>query len=555
MAHVRELPPLRLHLDVEVPSGRHYRWGDDEPRPENIPSGLRFSDTMPGGFESLDVTLARKPAVDYSDLERLSTIRVLGVGSEVAWEGRLERVPRASGDQMAVSPSAVGHQAHLEDDKSASIIYIDRDLASWRGMSSARQVGLRSSSFATFDPNVLANNTSGIPTLSLAFQGDWSATSRPACEAWYDAGPGNLISAFRGTWTKSPSVSAGDAQWSWMVYSFATDDATGSSDDSGQLRAVGPGNVVFAHTARRYELLLHDYLAGPAGVIGLDYVIDWTNVRVFGEHGLTVQAGSGPAAEGLLASDVVIDAVGRWAPLLTIESGETVGPSTFAIPHLSFREPTTAGEIVRAATRFGLQDWAVWENQTFWWHDRGARGRRWRARVDSSGLEETGPQVDRLWESVIVQYQDVDGSTRTVGPVSSGADTETDDLKDYDPENPANKVGIIRRDLLQMGVSTVAGATEIGRRFLEESKALNTSGSARIVGHIEDDRGVIHPYWRVRAGDTISFMDASDTSYRRIVRTDKSTADRSCSIDLDSPPEGLQALLERLGVVLVSLGI
>jgi hypothetical protein len=197
----------------------------------------------------------------------------------------------------------------------------------------------------------------------------------------------------------------------------------------------------------------------------------------------------------------------------------------------------------------------VWEGPLFWLHDRNARGNKWRARVGPTQLEETGPQVDRLWNSIIVQYQDVDGSTRTVGPTGSGADTESAYLVDDDPENPATKAGITRRDLLTMGVSTPEGAIEVGRRFLEQSKVLDSSGRARIVGHVQDERGVWHPYSHVRAGDQISFVDASDSSYRRIVKTDKSRSDRTCSIDLDAPPEGLQSLLERLGVVLVPLGL
>ena len=172
-----------------------------------------------------------------------------------------------------------------------------------------------------------------------------------------------------------------------------------------------------------------------------------------------------------------------------------------------------------------------------------------------SQLEETGPQVERIWESVIVQYQDVDGSTKTVGPVGSGADTETDDLKDDDPDNPANKLGITRRDLLVMGIGTAASATEVGRRFLEESKLLDSSGRARLIGHVQDSHGVWHPYSHVRAGDTISFVDSSDTSYQAD-RPDRQDPRRpTCSVDLDAPPEGLQALLERLGVVLVPLGV
>jgi hypothetical protein len=56
----------------------------------------------------------------------------------------------------------------------------------------------------------------------------------------------------------------------------------------------------------------------------------------------------------------------------------------------------------------------------------------------------------------------------------------------------------------------------------------------------------LFPYSSVQAGDTITFMDAADTSERRIVKATKGS--NSVSIDLDAPPEGTQALLERLGV-------
>ena len=66
-----------------------------------------------------------------SDLERLSTLRVIGVGGEIAGEYRLERTPSRSGDQMVISPSAVGWQAHLDDHKSVTIVFIDRELGRW----------------------------------------------------------------------------------------------------------------------------------------------------------------------------------------------------------------------------------------------------------------------------------------------------------------------------------------------------------------------------------------------------------------------------------------
>ena len=260
---------------------------------------------------------------------------------------------------------------------------------------------------------------------------------------------------------------------------------------------------------------------------------------------------------GYYASDVIRHALAKGAPKIYADAG-TVEQSSFIIGQLAFMEPTTVGEVIRETSKYGLQDWAVWEGRngpTFYWHTRGARGKRWRARVRPAQLEETGPQVERLWDSVVVAYQDVAGDTRTVGPPGSGAMTESAALKDYDVDNAAVRLGITRRQMLTAGIMNVTQAVELGQRFLQESRLLDTSGRATLVGHVTDDKGVVHPYHRVRAGDYIQFVDAAYPSYRRIVRTDKDVASRTCSVDLDSPPEGMQQLLERYGARLVTVGL
>lgn len=553
MISVRELPPLRHSIEVQTPSGSAFRWAADEPGPENVPSGVRHSSTMPGGFENFDCTLPRNPARDYPDLERFSTIVVRHCGGEVVSETRLERAPRTSGDQMAVSPSGVGLQAHLEDNKSASMIYVDGDLTVWRQPSVQRRIDLINANYGLQDFAATADTDTGFPSLRTTLRGDWAATSRAVAEPIYDAGPGNRIASIYYAWKRSATISAADVQWSWLVGLTPTDNLS-SFQTTANLRAVGPGvGQLDAATPTRYAYVQHRYDAA-GGTANTLYELAWTALVVYGDHGLP---GRGAGPQGFYASDIVGHAVNRWAPLLnTMAAGQsTISPSTFVIGQLAFRDPTTAAEIIKAATRFGLQDWAVWENKTFWWHERGARGRSWRARVGPAQLEETGPQADRVWESIIVQYRDVDGTTRTVGPPGAGVDAESADLKDTDPENPANKLGIIRRDLLTMGTSTAAGAIEIGRRFLEQTKLLDKSGRARLVGHVEDDRGVLHPFSHVRAGDTIVFVDAADPSPRRIVRADHDHDARACTVDLDAPPDGLQALLERLGVRLAPLGV
>lgn len=554
---VRELPPLRLSHLVETPSGRKFRWGPDERLPENVPSGERFSDTMPGGFETGDCTLPRKTDTDYSDLERLSVWTMFGAGGEIAWQGRLERAPRVSGDQMSVSPSAVGWIAHLEDDKSAAEVYVDAELSNWGNPTATRVDTLNGSNFKVEYASAVGDvGNTHEPALRLAVSDLPTSGWKRVCQATYvfpgtSSGFGfvhfwSLMSQFGGAWN----------------HSFFTD-----TDGNLGAPVQQSGNYASADTigywgpttrGNNYVSTQWLYNAFPSIDDGAEYTNHLRRLRVYGNHGLTVhEPEPGVTGGGFLASDVIAHAVGKWAPLLNMSTGPTgtVRPSGFVIPHLVFRDLTTAGEMVRQTTRFGLQDWGVWDDKTFWWHDRGAVGRRWRARIGPAQLEETGPQADRLWESVIVQYQDVDGTTRTVGPPGSGANIEDAGLKDTDPDNPANRSGIVRRALLTMGTSLPAPAIQIGTRFLYEQKLLDRSGRARLVGVVEDDRGVVHPYWKVRAGDLITFVDSNDTSYRRIVKTDKDHASRTCSVDLDAPPGGLQELLERFGVGLTDLGL
>ncbi len=539
---VREKPPLRLHLDVENPSGRRYRWGHDEPDPANVPMGLRFGDSMPGGFDTLDCTLARNPNTDYPDLERLSTIRVLGPGGDIAGEYRMEAAPRASGEQMAVSPRAVGWQAALEDDKSAVLVPVDRDASRWGDMSLERKQVLAAAG------ETLTKIQGSAEGGGLVFDVPNEAlTAVDRAELHYEMPAGVKASAFG-------YRSIREGTWSILTSGlFASDTRPFTAAEGYSLTADDTLREQALTDDRRY-LLLQVQSSGsgtpPAGTQE-----SYPQIAVYDDSGITRVAVE-DEPDGVLASGIVAYAVSRWAPTLNFTEGRTLLASSFPVPHVTFHEPTTAGEIVRQATRWELQDWAVWEGKTFWWYPRNTYGNRWRARIRPSQLQTTGQQVERLWNSILVQYNDpADGATRTVGPVGSGADTTSEYLTDSDPDNPANRLGITRRDLLQAGTTTANGAVEIGRQFLEQSKLLDGSGQARFVGWVEDDRGVTWPYWKVRAGDYVSFIDAADSGYRRIVKSDKDHGSRTCTIDIDAPPEGLAALLERLGAVLIPLGL
>lgn len=560
---IRERPPLRLEAGIATPGGAIYRWASDEWKPENVPNGLTFSTAMPGGFDQASLTLPRKPSLDYADLEELSTVTVRGVGGRVAWQGRLETAPRTSGDQLAITPGLVGWQSHLDDDNSAREIYVDVSLNSWQGVAIQRQINLLNTNVDETDGS-MSTDATGEPAFTTALTG---ALSREGIsEGWYDA-KGLPIGRFCAGWKLQATSTIGDAASSAFYFSIVTSDddvATGGAFDSpGNLTGAGPtGTASLTPTATTRKWAGVQLAFGGAGLTdGVNYPVFWTCLAIYGRHGLPlIGTLTSTSAFGLLSSDIEAHAIGKWAPALafTTGAGGSIQPSSYVIPSAVFTDPTTAGAIIKAVVQYELRDWAVWDGPTgptYYSNARGARGNLWRARVGPAGLQETGASISRLFNGAIVTYTDVTGISRSVGPPGSGCDTEDSSLLDPDPSNPANEAGIRKwSPPIQLGTSTPAGAIDVGALFLQEQKLLDTSGQAAIDGHVQDANGVWHPAWAIRAGDQISFVDSSDTSYRRIVSTSWDDGSKTNQINLDAPPDGEQALLERLSAALIPLG-
>jgi hypothetical protein len=554
-------PPLQLAIDAATPDGlSHSRWALDEHDPQNVPSGLSFSSTMPGGFETMSCVLPRKPWIDYGDLAEFSTITVYGAGGRVAWQGRLQSSPRTSGDQMSISPGAVGWQAALSDDKSARMIYLDCDLRHWGPPTARRKLAIEGTvagKYAMSDPQLVAD-PNGNPAIRAELDAPWTPMYALA-ESSYDA-KGIPLHSILYAWTKG-AASGSSGYWTWIA-GISTDDLFGTGDWTGNLAASGPGKGVVNSSShdRTWGLAQFYYPYVSSASDTSQYPLYWTSLSVVGDHGLTLQGAQDyvPGAQGFLASDVVQHAVQTWAPeLATSRAGQsTIEATTFVIPQLAFLDPTTAGAIITEALKYELLDWWVDDGPTFNLASAANHGKDWRAYVGPAGLQETGPQVDRMCNRVIVPYNDVTGATRTVGPTGSNANTIDDSLADQDPSNPVTAAGleIYPPNFPNIGVSTPAAAIQVGQAFLTQQRALSTAGQATIVGHVQDDRGVLFPAWAMRAGDRITFVDAHDPVPRRIVKAQYSDDTKACQIDLDSPPQALQALLARMAGVIAPLG-
>lgn len=568
--NVHEYPPLSLNVSIRTPQGVSYRWGWDDPNPANAPEEMNLSSAMPGGFERFTCTLQRNPNTVYPDLAELAKVTVTGIGGEeVAWQGRLEKFPATAGAQAQVSPEGVGYQAALEDNTSAREIYVDRELSKWKEPSVARRITLLSDSYSPIESASVGqsgNTSANGYALVTQVTGKWE--EHPVSEAAYD-GQGLRLKKLYYACHVGATVSAADEHWNWTA--GLSNSAVSSDEVTSKKLTESTGTFSGTQEAANYYswALVNSYYTSTPGGEGVQYPFYWTMLAVYGNHGLTLYGtNSATEAKGVLASDVVAHALRTWAPEIAYTQGfyeASVVPSSFVIPQLAFLEPTTVSEIIKQATRFELQDWAVWEGPLFYMNPRGERGREWRARIGPSKLQEAGPQISRLWNGVTVTYQDVTGTPQVIGPPgfaggsSTGGESEGSNefysLEDRDPENPLNQQGIKKWAPLKMGTSTIAGAKAVGEKFLTEQMALETSGQASLTGYVEDSHGITWPAWKVRGGDKISFIDASDTSPRRVVKAEYADSSKTATVQLDQPPEAMQAILERLSASIASTGL
>ncbi len=543
---------------ITFPNGSTQRWGPDEPDVRRVIQGLSTSTELPGGFGPGSLTLGRPSSFDPL-IPPLSFVRTyVAETNQTIHEGRIVGTPQSGSESIDVELE--GMSKHLEDDNTAAVIFYDRDFNNWQGPSVARQVALITALQGFSEPTVEWDTVGIAPSLKLELIGAWNQANT-LCESWYDA-KGLTIGFVDYAWKKSSSIDNADTSWVWYVRA-STDDQNTSIDDSGSLRAAGPSSGTLTTTATNKKFaviqLVYSVAGGSAQV---NYDLFFTFLGVVGTHGLPLQGtlAAPNTGRGLLVSDMLGYAIGRWAPLLSYSTGigGSIEATAFAVPHSTFIERTNTNEIVQSLVAFGGNanyplDWGVYDKPgtrgEFFAKTPGTYGRTWRMRRDQAVEDPSdGPDVSTLINGVLVNYDDGTGTTLSVGPTGSGAQTESALLLDTSPSNYANNDGARHWAVYDAGITSAAGALLIGQLVLADANRKPWRGTITVKGSAVEQGGMAQPCGLVRAGDQCVVEDDPDTRVRQIVNTSYDGTNLSASVG--QPPDQLSVLLARAGVVL-----
>jgi hypothetical protein len=530
-------PPLGLDVEIELANGDTFTHHCDDQRPRMRPFDQSFGTARGDGFTTGSFGLHRPVLRDYQDVNLMDTQRFIGKDGSIAYEGRLHSNPRTNDPAEQLEMNLVGWATYLRRGRRCAALIIDRRLSGWGDPSMQRRADLVAVANAPdYFPASFGHQDTGAAGAGISFaiaRLVGGITERG--EQWFHAG-GEDIGEVRYDFAGHGE----DPDWFDRMDLSATDLGAGGdagSDHNGHPSQVNAA-VIASGPGRKYAFCCTAY-GGAAVVDPFIASHRWTNIRVFGTHGLTRRGGA--PDEGFWITDIERYLIERYRP--KIKWAPTNPDNTYPVGQVAWHDgPVDVHTAIQQMNDLALWETNVWEHREFHTHPADLTRYDWLIRTTDPGVKVLfqGDSIETFANGIEVTYTDFAGVQRTLYP------TDHVELRDEREDNPANRQGEelwthvdVPRPCVQVE------ALQYARAYLGEFNRPKRPGSYRILsGHIRDSAYHWHEGWRTRNGQTLGILDHPDDNPRLIVDT-RWNPDNSLTITVDAPPKMLDAIVAR----------
>lgn len=542
----------RLFVGLRHADGSMTRWAGDEPDAAGIPTGIKFSNSAPGGHRDASLTLIRDPRRDWPDLNLVDDLVIYGRTKPLgrnAFEGQTDHFPSELGDGMSIGVNAVGNSVMLSEDESWKALYVALGFDGWEEPSLARR------EFAA-----AAGASQGRIPVSTGSDGlAWDPPANETLPAFetsevaFEAPAGLPVSklGYRGTrkgeWSKFESAQV-----------LLDDEETFNGFAPSGLTLDGKPRVAEFSQAYRHLMLRARLLGEFKPAAGVQQSYD--RLAVYGETGVPLREIEGELP-GVYGHDALPHMLSTGAPDLKyrVAGDGTIIPNTsFVIPDLAFLEEGTVTDAILHLNAYFLNNFGVWDDRQFHWHPWDPDRLTWRATIAGGAhWAPAGREARSALNGLVVTFDNHEGKHRGAGPPGSGCDVESPLLQDLDPRNPYTRRGRKNWGHLSVGYPLAYSSTaiQLGHVKLLEHKLPQRSGTLVVrplgAGHIPQlEHPTIGPVpvWAARAGDYIELDGWPEPEPFRIIEVPSYDADsKTWTAQLDTASSRFSAILERGG--------
>jgi hypothetical protein len=536
---VRERPPLELHVELETPDGRTHKLHSAADDPTDRPQGLSFGTARFDGFKAGGFSLHRPINRQFNDLQLFNLARFISVTGDIAYEGQIAGLPRGTGTPPSWSVQLAGLMANARDRKFA-MVFVDRGTNHWTAPLAERAQRKVVTLGQLLNDDYQAAADGG--RLRIQGTSGKAIATGSSGEIMYAMPTGVNISRFTYQAVEANTTNVAAA-------TLGTSDSPDFSPVTGtSLTLDDVLRSTVGLTPTRYATLSSSASSTHTPAAGSEHYRLFKQFAVYGDHGLTTQATSGP--DGVLASDVVTWLIENYCPLLNAGG---VQDTTYPIAQLAFHDrthPYDAMLTVNSFHRWGLE---CWEGGTVHYGPLDLTDYDWELRLDDFGtaLDVNGPVAEEVANGIEVTYTDVStGRTTTLLP------DDHEEIRDTNPLNPVNRAGRYKAtDYTLNSPCTEEDALQIGRAALAEFNAPKHKGTATKQGYIKDRAGNEQPVHKVRAGDRVLITDSVDEEVHVVHETDYQHDRKEVRIAVDDDFQRLDAYLDRYANALQARGL